>query len=136
MQGLKHGAADDCTCDPLCDTVAIVARANWDCSGQASKECTNSNLTPLHQPLSLCVAQGMLFRHVTNAAHVAAAGGTLAGWTNPRIKVFAPDVSSFLTDENADLYQEFCECLFARTDSPKLHDTRLVMFWDTMMTTF
>ena len=33
-QGLKHGAADECTYHALCSMVALVARANWDYGGQ------------------------------------------------------------------------------------------------------
>ena len=35
-QGFKHGAADDMSFNPRCNIVAIVARANWDYSGQVS----------------------------------------------------------------------------------------------------
>jgi len=33
--GLKHGAADDCTNNPLCNVVNTVCRANWDYSGES-----------------------------------------------------------------------------------------------------
>ena len=36
LQGLKHGAADDCTYNDKCTMVSIVPCANWDYSGQVS----------------------------------------------------------------------------------------------------
>ena len=36
-QGLKHGAADDCSYNLKCNLICTIARANWDYSGQVSK---------------------------------------------------------------------------------------------------
>lgn len=36
-QGLKHGAADDCSYNLSNNLIAVIARANWDYSGQVSK---------------------------------------------------------------------------------------------------
>ena len=41
-QGLKHGAADDCTYNQFCNMVSIMSRANWDYSGQVRKDILNS----------------------------------------------------------------------------------------------
>ena len=34
--GLKHGAADDCSSNPLCNVLNTVCRADWDYSGDVS----------------------------------------------------------------------------------------------------
>ena len=38
LQGIKHGAADDCTYNQFCNMVSIMSQANLDYSGQVSAD--------------------------------------------------------------------------------------------------
>lgn len=79
----------------------------------------------------------MLFRYVMRSLHIALAGKTLAGWTDPRQKVFPPKVDAFLNPLNTEAYECFALALFRRTGLPELHDSaRLLQFRNQMIATF
>lgn len=81
--------------------------------------------------------QGMLFRYTDRSAHIAISGKTLAGWLDPRQKVFAPCILAFLSPVNEQAYEYFVLALFRRTGLALLHDpTRLLKFRDEMVACF
>ena len=81
--------------------------------------------------------QSMLFHYVTRSRNIAAAGKTLAGWTDPNQQVCPPRIEAFLSEINREGYQCFAQALFRRTGLPELHNPARLLKWrDQLIATF
>lgn len=118
-----------------CDLIAVIARANWDYSGQVSVKRVFKN-SCLKNDTNI-YSQSMLFHYVTRSRYIATAGKSLAGWTDPAQKVCPPRIEAFLSELNMEAYECFALGLFRRTGLTELHaPSRLLKFRDQMIANF
>lgn len=106
--GLRAGSCDDMATNHLLSIVSMIARGDWDWTG----EC-------------------QIFGYITNKMHVAFAGKTLAAWKDPRQKVSSPRLDAIIHPDAKAKVLRLAFHLFLF--SPNCLGDRLVGFRDAMV---